>query len=265
MKHRAPSAEIVSVHDDPRSVARRQGQVATRPDEAGHRHVSSPFLVHTARLRRLLGASTTERRSGEIDDLVGVGSQVPEGSEVSVEVVVTSVMGGFTVAGSVKAPWSGECRRCLAPAGGELEVEVRELYLDCQPTGGAPGARQPRASRGGSGSDDSYEVHGEALDLEPMAHDAVLLALPLAPLCREDCLGICPECGADLNASAAREASGDDPLCRCRPPRDPRWAALDALGSEEGLSYVGPETEVIDHGSSEEEDVEGEEPEPPRG
>jgi uncharacterized protein len=59
--------------------------------------------------------------------------------------------------------------------------------------------------------------------LRPLVRDALLLELPLAPLCREDCRGLCAHCGADLN----------DGPCDCAPPRDPRWDALDVLGAGE--------------------------------
>jgi len=67
---------------------------------------------------------------------------------------------------------------------------------------------------------ETYPIHGDHIDLEPMAREAVVLGLPLAPLCRPDCKGLCPSCGADLNQGP----------CGCPPAAaDPRWAALDAL------------------------------------
>jgi uncharacterized protein len=54
-------------------------------------------------------------------------------------------------------------------------------------------------------------------------HDAIFLELPLAPLCRPDCQGLCPECGADKNEAP----------CECPGPVDPRWATLDALRFDE--------------------------------
>ena len=61
----------------------------------------------------------------------------------------------------------------------------------------------------------------DAVDLAPMAHEAILSELPLAPLCRDDCLGLCSFCGNDRNTEP----------CRCVAPRDPRWASLDVLRS----------------------------------
>ena len=74
-------------------------------------------------------------------------------------------------------------------------------------------------SGGHDRDDEAYPLAGDELDLEPLARDAVLLELPLAPLCTEDCQGLCPTCGANRNTES----------CDCAPPADPRWAALDVL------------------------------------
>jgi uncharacterized protein len=67
---------------------------------------------------------------------------------------------------------------------------------------------------------ETYPLAGDTLDLAPMARDAVLLELPLAPLCREDCVGLCPTCGADRNEQP----------CDCdQLLANPAWAALDSL------------------------------------
>jgi uncharacterized protein len=160
-----------------------------------------PFLVHAAQLRRQVGARWHEVRGGVVDDLACTGSAVPAGAEVEADVVLESVVGGVAVTGTVRAPWAGTCRRCLAPATGALVVAVREHFTE-----------------GGDG-EETYPLHGGEVDLEPMVRDAVLLELPQAPLCRPDCLGLCPSCGADRNVES----------CTCGPRRDERWAALDVL------------------------------------
>ena len=62
----------------------------------------------------------------------------------------------------------------------------------------------------------------ECVDLTPELREAILLAFPNYPVCREECRGMCPQCGTDLNKKE----------CDCRPPEDSRWAALDELGVE---------------------------------
>jgi uncharacterized protein len=73
----------------------------------------------------------------------------------------------------------------------------------------------------------TYPIDQSFIDLAPLVHDAILLDLPLAPLCRADCQGLCPYCGVDRNEAR----------CDCQAPRDPRWATLD------GLQFADPESE----------------------
>jgi uncharacterized protein len=165
---------------------------------------TSPFHVGVARLRRAPGTQRRVQVAGPLPDLAVVGSAVPEDAEVVVDATLHSLPGGISVVATVRAPWVAECRRCLGPAGGVLELAVRELY--------APG---------GDGTD-AYDLRDDVVDLALVASDAVLLALPLAPLCSPGCRGLCPECGADRNRAP----------CGGHPTRDQRWAALDVLLAE---------------------------------
>jgi uncharacterized protein len=165
-----------------------------------------PFVVNVAVLRRHAGERRHESRRGAIAGLTMTGSAVPPGSEVNVDVLLESVHGGILANATVRAPWEGECRRCLAPARGEVEARVRELF--------APD----------SDPDETYPLGGDQLDLEPLARDAVLLELPLAPLCREGCAGLCPTCGANRNEGT----------CSCAVVADPRWGPLHVLGGDGG-------------------------------
>jgi len=178
--------------------------------------VSRPFLVNVAGLRRSPGSRRHEQRRGRIDGLRVTGSAVPAGADVEIDVVLEVVSGGIVALGTVVAPWVGECRRCLVPVHGRETVEVRELY---EPV---VGPRQVTDSI--EGEEETYSLHGDQLDLLPLARDAVLLNLPQVPVCRDDCAGLCPECGADRNRGP----------CGCRVPGgDARWAALDALRSRD--------------------------------
>jgi uncharacterized protein len=176
---------------------------------------STPFLVHASSLRKVAGTVRHEERRGVIDDLATVSVEVPEGAEVDARVTLSSYPGGVMATGRVSAPWQGECRRCGGVVTGAVEAEVRERYV-IEGTEGRPGVS--------ADEDDAYVLADDILDLEPLARDAVLLELPLAPLCKEDCLGLCPQCGTNLNLES----------CSCAPPADPRWSALDALRDAEG-------------------------------
>lgn len=159
-----------------------------------------PFVVGVARLARQ--GPRREHRSGVLAGLAVTGSEVPPGAEVDIDVLLEPVQGGVLATGAVAAPWVGSCRRCLGPAGGTLRAPVRELY------------------ERGSDLEETYALEKDQLDLEPLVRDAVLLELPQAPLCREGCAGLCPNCGAEL----------DQGPCGCpRADRDPRWAGLERL------------------------------------
>jgi uncharacterized protein len=134
-----------------------------------------------AALRRSPGSRLRVEETLEANDLAVSGSRVPEGSPVRVDLTLEPVHDGILVSGSVRAAWEGECRRCLEEARGPLEIAVRELCV--------------------AGSDDetTYPIENDEIDLGVIVHDAAILNLPLAPLCREDCRGLCPDCGVNRN------------------------------------------------------------------
>jgi uncharacterized protein len=176
-----------------------------------------PFRVNVAGLRRTPGARREEHRRGRINDLVVTSSRVPEQSDVEVDVVVEVSDGGMVATGTVRTQWVGECRRCLIDVGGELVIDVRELY-EPRPDG----YRDPTEAV--EVEQETYPLASETLDLLALARDAVLLNLPLTPICRPDCAGLCPTCGAELNEGP----------CGCVPAAaNGRWSALDALRGTE--------------------------------
>jgi len=179
------------------------------PDPVGtSRRAPRPFLVQIAALRKQSGATRIEHREGLIAGLGAVSVVVPDQEPVVLDVTLASYPGGITADGTVTASWHGECRRCGGPVEGTVSARVRERF----------------SPKGGTDRDEeAYPLEGDQLDLEPLARDAVLLDLPLAPLCREDCAGLCPTCGSNRN----------DESCSCAPVVHPRWAALDALRDED--------------------------------
>jgi len=166
-----------------------------------------PFVVAVAVLRKNPGTRRRLKVTGPIADLDVSNSRVEPGSAVELDVVLESVLGGMVVTGTVSACWEGECRRCLETATGRLLARVREVYTD---------HADPEIE---------YAMTDDWLDLEPLAHDACILELPLAPLCGPDCLGLCPECGVNRN----RET------CTCTEKTDRQWAGLAGLGALEAI------------------------------
>ena len=128
---------------------------------------------------------------------------VPEGADLELEMKLEAVVEGVLVSGTARAPLAGECVRCLDPLTDEVEVTFAELFV-------APG---------NDGDDETLWLQDDMIDLEPVVRDAVVLTLPLRPLCEEDCAGLCAQCGARL---------ADEPE-HAHPDVDPRWAALEAL------------------------------------
>ena len=136
---------------------------------------------------------------------------VPEGSPVELDLRLEAVMEGVLVSGTAKVGLEGECARCLEPIEDTLEVDLQELFVYDDPDD---------RPRGDDEDDDVSRLEGDLLDLEPVLRDTVVLALPFQPLCREDCPGLCVECGARL---------AQDPGHRHGEPVDPRWSALGDL------------------------------------
>lgn len=134
-----------------------------------------------ATLRRHLGSVYKAEIAASIAELAITDSFVPDGTPVSFDGVVEAFIGGLTVKGLVRAPFEGRCRRCLGPALGHLAAVVDEVCTD-----------DPDLEF-------EYVTGTDFLDLEPIVHDACILELPLAPLCRDDCRGLCPECGVNRN------------------------------------------------------------------
>jgi len=135
-------------------------------------------------------------------ELGGVAGARLSSAPLVVDVMLEHVPDGIVVHGTIEAEYESECSRCLKPVHAAFSVPVRELF-----------ERSPLEG-------DTYQLEGEEVDLELPVRDTVLLDLPRAPLCRDDCAGLCPECGVDHNETSCE--------CDLNPP-DPRWDALRAL------------------------------------
>jgi uncharacterized protein len=145
--------------------------------------------------------------AADLGELVVGASRVEPDSDVAVDLVLDSQPDTIVASGTVSALWTGECRRCLEPVVGELQQDVREVF------GEVP--------EGEEDTGDFYPLDLDQVNLEPLVRDAVLLSLPVAPLCGPDCKGPVPDAFVDGDDEDADEAAAAVP--------DPRWAALDAL------------------------------------
>lgn len=162
----------------------------------------SPFVVDVVRVRQAPGVRHPVKITAPLAGVRLPVAEVPEHADVDVRLVLESQAGAVVAEGGVRVPWTGQCRRCLGPAAGELELDIREVY-STEPVEG-----------------ETYPLPGERLDLAPMLREVVTLALPLAPLCRQSCPGPDPD-------QHPVEVARDPDAPRRRP--DDTWAVLDQL------------------------------------
>jgi uncharacterized protein len=168
------------------------------------KHVTASALaVDVRELLQKPGAHRHVVVRAPLEDLATPVAEVPPDRPVTVDVEVESVVEGLLVTGTVSATAVVRCVRCLRALDQEVEVEVRELF----------------ALEGGDDEDEGYAVlPDDRLPLDTMARDALVLAFPAFPLCRPDCAGLCPVCGADRNTHDCGHGGTET--------TDPRWAGL---------------------------------------
>lgn len=161
-----------------------------------------PLRVDVADLLRRPGSSRDLDLAVPLEGLGNEAARVPRDSPVRMHLRLERLSDGLVVRGDVSAGWEAACSRCLAPVGGTVTVHVDELF-EAEPLEG-----------------ETYPLEDDAVDLEPLVRDALALELPRVPLCRDDCAGLCPQCGTNRN----------DATCDCTTDTsDPRWAALRSL------------------------------------
>jgi len=179
------------------------------------KHVTEPALaVDVRELLQQPGAHKHVVLRAVLPDLATPVASVPPERPVTVDAELESVVEGLLVTGKVRATVRLRCVRCLREFDHELEVDVRELFTG---SGSRSASLHPREDE-----DEGYAVLADdRLPLDTMVRDALVLAFPSFPLCRPDCAGLCPQCGADRNTSdCGHDGSG---------ATDPRWAALAGL------------------------------------
>lgn len=168
---------------------------------------TNPWVINTREVGRRPGTMRSYQRT--IGVPAGFGLEVigiPEGAPIEIDLRVESATEGVFVSGTAAGDVVGECARCLDRLGYPLTVRLGELF-----------AWPDSATEATTDADEVSRVVDDLVDTEEMVRDAVLLALSLAPLCREDCRGLCPDCGdrwADLEPGHRHETM------------DARWAAL---------------------------------------
>ena len=155
------------------------------------------------------------RRPGQMKELeldielaipMGQGAAtVPVGEIIELNLRLESVHDGILATGEVDSTAMADCSRCLEPLKLAVEVDFQELF--------AYSLEQ----------EDDFLVQDEKIDLEQAITDAVVLSLPFKPVCSEDCLGLCSECGVKM---------AEDPEHVHQAQNDSRWSELESFRKE---------------------------------
>jgi uncharacterized protein len=187
----------------PAAPSHRSGAASTD----ARRPAANPWKVDLRALGRRAGSLHELDRTAPAPgdwrvELIGV----PEGAEIELHLRLEAVMEGVLVTGDLDVPLVGSCARCLEPIEDTLRLDVQELYA-------YPGSTTEATSE----EEEVRRLEGDFLDLEPLVRDAVVLSLPLAPVCTPDCSGLCVDCGLRLD---------DLPDDHTHEVVDARWAAL---------------------------------------
>ncbi|MCY3836832.1 MAG: DUF177 domain-containing protein [Anaerolineaceae bacterium] len=132
------------------------------------------------------------------DDLVAAGIQG------TLQISRTSE--GLWAQGRMHIPYQGECSRCLGGLSRVAQIDLEELF-------GIPGVLLR------SGATEFFIREDGMLNLQPVLRAELMIDAENRVFCREDCAGLCPQCGQNLNEAA----------CHCPPPSDPRWSSLAEL------------------------------------
>jgi uncharacterized metal-binding protein YceD (DUF177 family) len=192
---------------------------------ADRRPSANPWRVDLRELGRRAGSMQELDRTAPAPadwrvELTGV----PAAAAVGLRLRLESVMEGVLVTGDLDVPVEGSCARCLEPIEDTLHLSVQELY-----------AYSGSTTEATSEEDEVRRIEGDYLDLEPLVRDTVVLNLPLAPVCTEDCAGLCVDCGQRLD---------DLPADHAHQVVDPRWAGLAGkFTSSSGAPDESPTTE----------------------
>lgn len=215
-----PAARFDSGAGQPLSTTRDAHDSKAGKALNGHLDHRNPLVFDTHELGRRPGALKRLTRSVDapkdfgIDGVVGV----PEGAPVELDVRLESVMEGVLVTGTARASAEGECVRCLEPLSLEVEADYQEMFS-------YPDADDRNRSKTADPVDDAEDdedrffLEDGLFDLESVLRDAVVLALPMQPVCRETCAGLCSECGVRLDENPGHHHEA----------LDNRWAALQGL------------------------------------
>lgn len=186
---------------------------------------ASPWVLGVKDLVKAAG--TMREESGTLPASADLGLPVigvQAGSDVDLDLRLEAVHEGVLATGTATVHVTGECGRCLDPIAYDLDADLQELFFFQD--------RVPEAEE----DTEQFEVVNDLIDLEPVLRDSVVTALPFQPVCREDCQGLCPECGARMNENPGHH---HDVV-------DPRWEALKGLSGSAAETAAEPKSNEME-------------------
>lgn len=128
---------------------------------------------------------------------------------ISVDLFLVKAERAVMATGRITAPVAFECVRCLREFPASLDIPISTQFVPPPPLPSGEHPMPPEQA-------EDYYCRDDVIILDDLVRQEVLLAVPFSPQCRDDCRGLCVQCGQDLNRGA----------CACVPPPDPRWAVL---------------------------------------
>lgn len=171
-----------------------------------------PLVIDTQELPRRAGESKKIDLVIKLPHPLSNGPVVvPVDQEVDLELLLEAVVDGVLVTGDVYLEVETECSRCLDPVKYEVDAQITDLYV-----------YEDKEVTSDDEADEIRRMQGDLIDLEPALIDAVVLELPTRPLCNDECLGLCAQCGIRLE---------EDPEHK-HEIIDPRWSKLSQLKEE---------------------------------
>jgi len=180
----------------------------------------NPFILNTFELPRRAGELKEYELDIEAPTRIGVPLiAIPEGDVIEADIRLESVTEGILLSAEIYAVAIGECIRCLDVVEVVVDRKIQELYR-YEPTNDKGRKKKRDDEDVDLDMEDELQMEGDLMNLEIPIIDAIILTLPVNPLCSEECLGLCPDCGekwATLPEDHAHEVI------------DARWSGLENL------------------------------------
>jgi uncharacterized protein len=181
---------------------------------------TNPFILNTHDLPRRAGEMKEYQLDIPAHARIGIPLiAVPEGDLVELDIRLESVAQGVLASAEIYAVAHGECIRCLDPVEVVIDRKIQELYR-YEPTNEKGRKKRREDEDVDIEGEEELQMEGDLMDLEIPIIDAIILTLPVNPLCSDECLGLCPDCGEkweNLPEGHAHEVI------------DARWSGLDGL------------------------------------